>query len=141
MKLMSFNFQGLVVPHKISTLKTMVGLEHPNILLLQETIKGGLVIGWNERTIKALNLWGMESVLWGSIFFHIYGPYLNRIPFWDSLFNNTQQSIKLRLASILSSIKEVLNSFVSFSCQYVYRDNNKEEDKASKEGLQMAMGI
>ena len=74
-------------------------------------------------------------------FFNIYGQFINRIPFWDSLFNNTQQCINIRLANILSSIKEVLNSFVFFSRRHVYRDKNKEVDKASKEGLQISPGL
>ena len=60
---------------------------------------GGLEIGWNSRNIKVLNVWGMESVLGltfkamelGDIYnvVNIYGPYLNRISFWDNLFNNS----------------------------------------------------
>ena len=60
---------------------------------------GGLAIGWNTRVVKVLNIWGMDSVL-GMTFkgldqgepvdvFNVYGPYLNRIPFWDNLFNNS----------------------------------------------------
>ena len=58
----------------------------------------GLVVGWNDRTVKSLKSWGMESVLGINFLLlelrenftilNIYGPYLNRIPFWDSLFNN-----------------------------------------------------
>ena len=53
----------------------------------------------------------------------------------------TQHCRNIRLANILTSIKEVLNSFVFFSCCHVSRDNNKEADKVSKEGLQMAFEI
>ena len=125
MKLMSFNCWGLAGPHKISTLKRVVGLEHLGILLLQETLgvgdvvktklenwflgwdfttldvrgcSGVLEIGWNEKTVKALNLWGKESVLGinfqalalqtSFIVFNIYGLYLDMIPFWESRFNN-----------------------------------------------------
>ena len=46
-----------------------------------------------------MNIWGLESVL-GMTFkalelvdtftiFNVYGPYLNRIPFWDNLFSNS----------------------------------------------------
>ena len=48
---------------------------------------------------------------------------------------------KSKTCQYITSIKYVLNSFVSFSCRRVYRDNNKEADKASKEGLQMALGL
>ena len=58
-----------------------------------------LSIEWNVRNVKVLNIWGMESVL-GMTFkalehvdifnvVNIYGPYLNMIPFWDNLFNNS----------------------------------------------------
>ena len=90
MKIMSFNVWGLAGPHKRSTLKRVVILEHPDILLLQETLgvgdvikerldswfpgcvfasldakgrSGGLDIGWNACSVKANNLWGMDHVL------------------------------------------------------------------------------
>ena len=60
---------------------------------------GGLAIDWNTRCVKVLNVWGMESVLGISIkaldladtfdIINIYGPYLNIIPFWDSIFNHS----------------------------------------------------
>ena len=62
MNIMSFNCQGLVGPHKRSTLKRVVGLEHPDILLLQETLGLGEVVkdrlgswfpGWNFETLDA----------------------------------------------------------------------------------------
>ena len=49
--------------------------------------------------MKVLNVWGMESVLGISIkaldlldtfdVVNIYGPYLNRILFWDSIINHS----------------------------------------------------
>ena len=57
----------------------------------------GLAMGWNTRVVKALNIWGMDSVLGMTLqgldqgapvdVFNIYGPYLNHIPFWDNIFN------------------------------------------------------
>ena len=54
-------------------------------------------MGCNTRMVKALNIWGLDSVLGmnlqgldqgGPVYvFNIYGPYLNRIPFWENLFN------------------------------------------------------
>ena len=46
----------------------------------------------------------------------------------------------LRLHNILSSITDVLESYDTFSCRHVYREINREADKASKEGLQLTMG-
>ena len=89
MNIISFNYWDLVGPHKRSTLKRVVGLEHPDILLLQENLgvgevvkyrleswfpgwifetvdvsgcSRGMEIGWSERNVKDLNLCGMESV-------------------------------------------------------------------------------
>ena len=59
----------------------------------------GLDIGWNTSCIKVLNVWGMDLVLGITIkaldledtfdVIDIYGPYLNRIPFWDTIFNHS----------------------------------------------------
>ena len=54
--------------------------------------------------------------------------------------NGTQQCKNIRLSSILLSVKEVLTTFVSFSCHHVYKENNQEADRASKEGLPLIMG-
>ena len=87
---MSLNYRGLASPHKRSTLKRVVGLEHPDVILLQEILGigdvvkirleswfprwnfetldvrgryGGMAIGWIVRNVKVMNLWGMESIL------------------------------------------------------------------------------
>ena len=44
MKIMSFNCRGLASPLKRPTLRRVVDVEHPDILLLQETLGGGDVI-------------------------------------------------------------------------------------------------
>jgi hypothetical protein len=59
----------------------------------------GLAIGWNDRSVKLHNSWGMDSVLGmqcsaldlgeALTVFNVYGPYLNWIPFWDSLLSNS----------------------------------------------------
>ena len=60
MALVSFKFLGLAGPHKRSTLKRVVGLEHPDILLLQENLGVGDVVqsrverwfpGWDFTTL------------------------------------------------------------------------------------------
>ena len=60
MKLMSFNYQGLAGPHKRSTLKRVVGLEHPNIMLLQETLGVGEVV--NARLESWFLGWIFETL-------------------------------------------------------------------------------
>lgn len=124
MKVMSFNCRGLVGPPKRLASKSVVSLEHPDVILFQETLggwdevklklerwfsgrhfealdvkgrSGGLAVGWDERSVKVLNLWGMESVLGMTVSaldlgeeFNImnnYGPYQARIPFWDDFFS------------------------------------------------------
>jgi len=122
MKIMSFNCRGLAGPIKKSAFRRVLTLEHPDVILLQETLgigdeiktrlecwlpgwvfvtldvrgrSGGLAVGWNERHVKMLNSWGMESAI-GMHFLglepgenftvvNIYGPYINRIPLWESL--------------------------------------------------------
>ena len=54
--------------------------------------------------------------------------------------NQTQECRQLRLAHVLSAIRLLLQRFDSFTCRHVYRENNKEADKASKEGLRLAAG-
>ena len=54
--------------------------------------------------------------------------------------NQTQECRHLRLAHIISSIRQLLLQFDSYSCRHVYREDNKEADKASKEGLRLALG-
>ena len=59
---------------------------------------GGLVVGWRNSCVKLANAWGLDYVLGVEIFFeelgitlsviNVYGPYLNRAPFWDSLLHH-----------------------------------------------------
>ena len=125
MKIMSFNCRGLAGPGKKSALMRVLSLEHPDVLMLQETSgvgeviqgkleswfpgwsfvsldakgrSGGLAVGWKNICVKMLNAWGSEAVLGVDLLFedlgislsvlNIYGPYINRAPFWESLFQN-----------------------------------------------------
>ena len=67
---------------------------------------------------------------------NILGDSMNVI----NWINQIQECRHLRLAHILQAIRLLLSRFNSFSCRHVYRENNKEADKASKEGLRMATG-
>ena len=44
MKILSFNCRGLVDPHKRSALRWVVEIDHPEIILLQETLGDGLEV-------------------------------------------------------------------------------------------------
>ena len=58
---------------------------------------GGLASGWKVQSCRCVCSWGIHSgvglELWDSelgkslTILNIYGPYLNRVSFWDSLFN------------------------------------------------------
>ena len=59
MKIMSFNCRGLVGPLKRPALRSLIDLEHPDVMLLQETLGVGNVIkakleswflGWKFET-------------------------------------------------------------------------------------------
>ena len=125
MKIMSFNCRGLAGPKNKSAFKRVLTLEHPDVILLQETLglgdiikerleswlvgwsfvtldvrgrSGGLAVGWKLSTAKLLNSWGRDSVLGVELLsvdlgtqlsvINVYGPYLNRVPFWDSLLQD-----------------------------------------------------
>ena len=59
---------------------------------------GGLAVGWKNSCVKLINSWGIEAVLGVEVFseelgislsvVNVYGPYLNRGPFWDSVYQN-----------------------------------------------------
>ena len=60
MKIMSFKCRGLVDPLKRSTLKRVVDLEHPDVIMLKETLGIGYVLkskleswfsGWISKTL------------------------------------------------------------------------------------------
>jgi exonuclease III len=90
MKIMSFNCRGLVGALKKPSLKRVVTTEHPDVLLLQETMgvgdeiktclelmllgwvfttvdalgrSGGLAKGWNSHNVQVLNSSGLDSGL------------------------------------------------------------------------------
>ena len=90
MKIMSLNGRGLTGPQKGSTLRRVVDLEHPDVVMLQETLgvgdvvksrleiwfsgwnfetldvcgcSGGFAIGWNASRVRVLNIWGLDFVL------------------------------------------------------------------------------
>ena len=47
----------------------------------------------------------------------------------------------MRLAHVILSIRQLLQRLNTFTCRHVYRENNKEANKASKEGFRLAEGI
>ena len=98
MKLLSFNYRGLVIKQKTISLKWLLNLQQPDIFLLQETMGeeekisqllkdalplyefhafskrgkwGGLIeLTWKTKTIKLLNIWDFNSGI-GDDFYHV----------------------------------------------------------------------
>lgn len=124
MNIMSFTYRGLAGPLKKIALRRVVSLERPDVLLLQETLgvrevvrkklecwflgwhfealyvkgrSGGLAVRWDERRVKLLNIWGMDSIMGMTIsaldieevflIMNVYGPYLDRVPFWENFLS------------------------------------------------------
>lgn len=60
---------------------------------------GGLATGWQVASCHLSNSWGSESCLGTDLYsqelnsefslFNVYGPYHNRVAFWDNLFSNS----------------------------------------------------
>ena len=60
----------------------------------------GLVVGWRDGRLKVLNTWGMYQAiglevystdLYSSIpILNVYGPYIDKVPFWNSLLSKSQ---------------------------------------------------
>ena len=111
------------------------------VLYLTESHFFVLSMGLGEGTnnyselmsLKLLLLFSLEK---GCNNLNIMGDSMNVI----NWINETQECRQLRLAHILSAIRLLIQCFDSFSCWHVYRENNKEADKASKEGLRLEAG-
>jgi len=122
MKILSFNCRGLASLIKKTSLRRLVDLNQPDIVLLQETLgnsedtvkiletllpgwkfvgvdargrSGGVASGWNMKRCRCDSSWGFQGGvgldIWDALLgklvtiLNVYGPYLNRAGFWDSL--------------------------------------------------------
>jgi len=84
-------------------------------------------------SLKLLLIFALEK---GCTSLTCYGDSLNVI----NWIKQTQECRNLRLVNLLSSIRMILMNYDNFICRHVYRENNKEADRASKEGLPKAFG-
>ena len=84
-------------------------------------------------SLKLLLMFALEK---GCTDLNFLGDSMNVI----NWINHTQECRQLRLVHILFSIRQLLFRFNSYTCRHVYRENNTEADKASKEGLRLAEG-
>ena len=95
---------------------------------------GGGTNNFSElMSLKLLLIFSLEK---GCINLNFMGDSMNVI----NWINQTQACRQLRLAHTLHAIRLLLQRFESYSCRHVYRENNQEADKASKEGLRLDMG-
>ena len=100
------------------------------LIFLSETHFFELVVGLGEGSNNFTELMSLKLLIFvgekGCINQIFFGDSMNVIN-WTK---GTQHCRNIRTTNILTSIKEVLNSFVSFSCRHVYKNNNKEADKS-----------
>jgi ribonuclease HI len=97
----------------------------------------GLGMGTNNfaelMSLKLLIAFAIEK---GCHSLTVYGDSMNVI----NWIKSTQRCTITRLVNILEDIKTLQTSFDTFTCRHVYRERNKEADRRSKEGVQLAMG-
>ena len=126
MNIMSFNCCGLVNPSKKLSLRCLIEFNHPDVVLLQETLGlnedvsciletlllgwkfvaiyvcgcfGGLVSGWILKSCRCDGMWSFSSGIGLDLYdahmgkvltiLNVYGPHMNRVPFWNTLSNKT----------------------------------------------------
>ncbi len=125
MKLLSSNFQGIASPEIKLALRRLLKFEHIDVVFLQETLglaeaithhlesmlpgwffqaldvnghSGGIVLGYNPRSIKLCNIWGDIEYIGADIFsfdlgtnirlINVYGPFHDREIFWEHLLTS-----------------------------------------------------
>ena len=101
------------------------------------TLTMGLGVGSNNyaelMSLKLLLIFAIEK---GINRLSVCGDSLNVI-YW---IMHIQECRNVRIANILSALQNVIQSLDAFQCRHVYRENNKEADQASKEGLRLDFG-
>ena len=112
------------------------------LLFLSDSHWFEISIGLGEGTnnyaellsLKILLLFSVEK---GCSKINFYGDSLNVI----NWIKGIQHCRVHHLQNLFRSIREILSSFDSFSCQHIYRENNDEADRASKRGIQQDVGF
>jgi len=101
------------------------------------TLSMGLGAGSNNyaelQSLKLLLIFALEK---GCLSLTCFGDSMNVI----NWVKRTQECRNLRLGNLLNEIRMILLNFDNFTCRHVYRENNKEADRASKEGIPKAFG-
>ena len=106
------------------------------ILFLLEGHFFKLTMGLGEGSINYAKMPSLKLLLIfaakkGCITLNVFGDLMNVI----NWIKGTQMWGNMRLSNILSSITGILDYYDAFSCRHVYRENNREANKASKECL------
>ena len=142
MKIMSFNCRGLAGPGKKSALMRVLALEHPDVLLLQETLgvgeviqgkleswfpgwsfvtldakgrSGGLAVGWKNNCVRMINSWGAEAVLGVELFCADLGISLTVINVYGPYNNRAQFWDSLFQNPLVNGDSVVLGGDLNFS--------------------------
>lgn len=100
-----------------------------------------LMVGLGEESNNSVELLSLKILLMfaaekGCRTLNVFGDSMNVI----NCIKGIQHWRNIRLENILSSIRVVIDTYVSFNCQHVYRENNQQAEKASKEVLQLEVG-
>ena len=111
------------------------------ILFLTENHSFELMTGLGEGSNNFAELLSLKLLLIfavdkGCRSLKVYGDLLNVI----NWIKRIQHCRDLRLENILLSILAVIDSYDSFTCEHVYRENNLQEKIASKARLKLATG-
>ena len=111
------------------------------VLHLSENLSYVLSMGLGGGTNNFAELFSLKLLLMfalekGCSVLNFMGDSLNVI----NWINHTQACRHMRLAHVITSIRQLLQRLDTFTCRHVFRENNKEADKASKEGLRLAEG-
>ena len=108
-------------------------LAESHVFVLSMGLGGGTNNFAELMSLKFLLMFALEK---GCTELNFMGDALNVI----NWINQTQECRHLRLSHIIYSIWQLLQHLDSFACRHVYRENNTEADKASKDGLRLAEG-
>jgi ribonuclease HI len=111
------------------------------ILYLSDSHYFTLTIGLGTGTNNYAELMSLKLLIAFAIekncqTFTVFGDSMNVI----NLIKGTQRCTNTRLANIVEDIKFLQTSFDSLTCRHVYRERNKEADRRSKEGTNLALG-
>ena len=106
------------------------------LLFISDSHLFELSVGLGEGSNKFAEILSLKLLLMfaaekGCHIIIFFGDSMNVI----NWIKGIQQCILLHLQNLLLSIRELLLTFDSFSCQHIYRENNSDADCASKVGL------